>query len=372
MSESPESQAQLRFRPEIQAAFSNDYGAYTRFSDETDQSLALFLALPLESEGELIGSIYVSHTTDEILQQLGVIRRSTTRLLIVLAGISFLGILLLTGRLQSSLKRLRNLTSNVGKFDGEDIEVEGNDQVAEIGQNFNRLIASLRQKVAELEEEKTKTKHFVEDVAHELKTPLTGLAGSVEALMSEDMEEADRARLLGNVEKETARLAELTSRLLELQKLEHSELRVESFDLVSVAETVVDSYQASARKRGLSLAIEGTDTLTAQGDMKKIQRVLENLVDNALRCSPKGESVVIRLSAAEERALLQVEDKGPGPPDPGLFDRNVQGAKFPGSMGLGLSIAVEILRLHESELKVEPGAEAGSVFSFELNQPTQN
>lgn len=363
-----EEQSELRFRPEIQAAFVGRYGAYTRLADENVNSLALFLALPVTHEGQIVGAVYVSHTTDEILHQLGLIRRSTSWVILVLAFITFLGSLVITGRLLSTLVRIKTLTGADGT---DEIEVEGDGELAEIGQNFNRLIQSLREKVAELEEERTKTKHFLEDVAHELKTPITGLSGSVEALLDSDTKKDDQKRLLKNVEKETDRLAELTGRLLELQKLEYTSLQKEDFDLVSVAETVTDTFSGKAHKKAVSLAIEGTDSLTAFGDIKKIQRVVENLVDNAIRCSPEEGVVTLRLAQTEDGAQLSVEDEGPGPPDLKLLKRNAQGAKFPGSLGLGLSIASEILHLHEKELEVLPGSPAGSIFRFQLDL-TQN
>lgn len=361
-----EEQDYIRFRPEIQAAFTGNYGAYTRLSDETLNSLALFVAWPVFIEERVVGCVYVSHTTDEILQQLGLVRKAANRAVLVLTLCTFFGALLVTGQLRNTLNRLRTLTSGVEDVEARDIDLKGTDQVAQIGQNFNRLVANLRHKVAQLEEERTKTRKFLEDVAHELKTPITGLAGSVEALRSGGLDPADQDRLLGNVERETARLSEMTARLLELQKLEYETMEVSRFDLVSVAETVVDSLEPAARRQNVGLRLQGTEELSASGDARKIQRVLENLVDNAIRCTPENEEVVIDLSFEGEEAILTVLDRGPGPPDKELFTRNHQGKRFQGSMGLGLAIASEIMERHQRKLEAFPREGGGSRFVFSL------
>lgn len=360
-------QAQLRFRPEIQAAFTGNYGAYTRLADENPNSLALFVAWPVYYDDEIVGVVYVSHTTDDILQQIGVMRRTANRSLVVLSALVFLGALLLTGNIRRTLGRLGALTQTVSEPEPKNINISGNDEVAEIGENFNRLIDSLRSKVAQLEEEKSKTKLFLEDVAHELKTPLTGLLGSVEALQEADGEDVDEGRLLSNVEKEAQRLSELTSKLLELQKLDYLELKEERFDLLSVVETVVDSYERFAAKKEVALVLESPDQVSCLGDPSRLQRVVENLLENAIRCSPSGSTITARITLeSHEKARFDLEDEGPGPPEPSAFQRHHQGQGHHGSLGLGLSIAQEILNKHHQSLQVRPALDKGSVFSFHL------
>lgn len=361
-------QEQLQFRPEVQLAFEGEYGAYTRLSDETERSLALFVAIPVPGKEQPLGVIYLSHTTDEILQQLGVVRRAVNRGIMGLAIALFLGALLVTGQLRESLNRLKTLTTLVSATQTEDIPIEGRDQVAEIGENFNRLIASLREKIAQLEEEKSKTKLFLEDIAHELKTPITGLVGSVEILKEGISDPDTRDRMLRNLERESSRLSALTSQLLELQKLDYAEFQFTVFDLLSVAEVVVDSYQIVAQKGGVSLTINTEELTPAFGDAAKIQRVLENLVENAVRCTPAGGTVGLHLESLEDRVLIKIDDDGPGPPKATAFQRHHQGKIGKGSLGLGLSIASEILKKHEQTLNVEAREPRGSSFFFELRR----
>lgn len=362
-----EPQQQLRFRPEIQAAFTGQYGAFTRFSDETERSLALFVALPIPDSG---GAVYVSHTTDEILQQLGVLRRAANRVLLGLAGALFVGAILMTGKVRKTVSQLRRLTGGVSTSEPELVSVEGDEEVAEIGENINRLIASLRQNIADLEQERSKTKRFLEEVAHELKTPMTGIMGSLETLRDEEVGEDDRTRLWGNLEREAERLSALTSQLLELQKLDYQSTESVSFDLLSVAETVTDNFHYSAAQNEVALEVEESEETTAWGDPAQIQRVVENLVENAIRCSPKGGRINLKTTADDEGIRLLVSDQGPGPPSKEMFKRHQSGGKDGGSLGLGLSIASEVLKRHGSELEVAESEQGGSVFSFRLSRLT--
>ncbi|MEW6282480.1 MAG: histidine kinase dimerization/phospho-acceptor domain-containing protein, partial [Candidatus Eremiobacterota bacterium] len=239
-----ERQESVPFRPEVEEALKGRYAAYTRLSDETDRSLALFAALPVYHGERQVGVVYVSHSTDRILQQLGAARRTVRYSLTGLTFALFCAALYLSRELRRSLGRLGRLAQGVAA-DPQEVPVEGSGEVALIGEGINRLVASLREQVALLEDEKRKTRAFLEEVAHELKTPITGLCGSVEAL-SLGPDPDTRDRLLRNIDRESRRLAELTSRLLELQRLEYDRFHPEPFDLTSLLETVVDSYEHEA------------------------------------------------------------------------------------------------------------------------------
>jgi K+-sensing histidine kinase KdpD len=93
------------------------------------------------------------------------------------------------------------------------------------------------------------------------------------------------------------------------------------------------------------------------------------LLENAIRCSPPDSVVVLRVGMKSGRTFLSVVDEGPGPPDPRLFQRHSKGEVHSGSLGLGLSIASEILRKHETELCVETSEKGGSAFTLFLSAP---
>lgn len=360
----PERQAGLGFRPEIRSAFQGKYSGYTRLSDENPLSLALYVAVPIQSEGTTRGVAYISHSTDQILYQLGEIRRFLQRLLVVFALLALALSLYLSGRLQQTLRGLRGLAGKVAE-PGADPNVDV------IGRGIDKLVLSLQQKVAQLEEEKLKTRLFLEDVAHELKTPVTGLSGSVEALLSEQDQER-RTRLLGTLERETKRLRDLITRLLEVQNLNYYQLRPVHFEVASLFETAFDSYEHEATKKNITLHLEGGDNVVAWGDADKILTLVNNLIDNAIRCAPQDSTVTGRVEVLPDRVRISVEDEGPGFDHSLLARRQREGRPAGlGSSGLGLAIASQIARLHGSELEVLPGEPRGARVVFELPQPTR-
>ncbi len=362
-------QASIRFRPEIEQAYQGRWAAYTRYSDETERSLALFVAVPVYYGEELVGVTYLSHSTDGILQRLGALRASARDGLVVLTFGVFLAALYVSGHLRRSVKNLRNLALRVAD-EPEEIEVQGGGELATIGEGFNRLVQSLKEKVALLEDEKLKTRHFMEDVAHELKTPVTGLCGSVEALMRGADGEA-RERLLRNLERESGRLSELISRLIELQKLDYYELKLERFELVSLLETASDNFEQEVRKKNITLDIVGPDEIEVMGDAGKLQRVVENLLDNAIRVSPVGSRLELAVEEQEDTVRVALRDEGPGLSQSDLFERHRRtgSSSTLGNLGLGLAIASEVVRRHGHDLGARPREQGGTEFFFSLSRP---
>ncbi len=351
-----ESREALRFRPEIQAAFVGRYGAYTRLADENEKSLALFVAVPVKKDKTIVGAVYLSRSTDAILQRLGILRRWLRGALFALTVAIFLGAFGMTRTFRQDLERLGRVSELT------DFRPLAEDEVDRVSQSLTFLVDSLRAKVSELEGERDKTRRFVEDIAHELKTPVTGLQGAVEALKPRLKSE----RMFANIERESSRLAKLVSLLLELRKLEYYQLRVRPYDLSSLIEAIVEKPGPHDSSR---LKCEVPETCHLEGDPYKIQRVVENLVENALRCSSAPSPVTVRLREELNEVIVVVEDLGPGvkPEDAHqIFARGERGAAPTGHLGLGLAVVAQIVELHGGDFGLEPGRARGAAFYVRL------
>ncbi len=349
-------QEALRFRPEVQEAFAGRRGAYTRFADESERSLALFVANPVIWNGRVIGCVYVSRSTDSILQRLGELRRSFNGALLAMTAVIFGVALWMTRNLGQDLRRLGEVSELA------DFQPPARDQVERVSQSLHFLVDSLRAKVGELEEERDKTRRFIEDIAHELKTPVTGLQGAVEGMKPH----APDHPLFANIARETERLARLTTLLLELRKLEYYQLKPKLFDLSSLIDTVLESFRPGSGER---LVEELPDQCPIQGDPAKIQRVLENLVENALRCAPGDTPVTVTLVEEGARVRVTVADLGPGvnaKDAEQIFGRGESGSGPVGHLGMGLSIAAQIVELHGGEFSLERERPVGAAFFFLL------
>jgi two-component system sensor histidine kinase CreC len=217
---------------------------------------------------------------------------------------------------------------------------------------------------------------YVQTMTHEVKGPLSAIRGAAE-LLQEPMADADRARFVANIARETQRIQELVDRMMELTALEsrRSLDHAAPVALRELAGEVAASAAPAALARGVVVdVVPGDDDPVVDGDAFLLQRALANLVDNAIDFSPAGARISIAVVAHPRSADLVVRDEGPGIPE---FAENKVFEKFYSlarpatakkSTGLGLSFVKEIVELHRGRatLKNQPGGGAVSTLSLPL------
>ncbi|MEV6671658.1 MtrAB system histidine kinase MtrB [Streptomyces sp. NPDC051162] len=258
----------------------------------------------------------------------------------------------------------------------ERMKVTGEDDIARLGEAFNKMAQNLQVKIQQLEQLSRMQRRFVSDVSHELRTPLTTVRMAAEVIHEArddfDPVTARSAELLfGQVD----RFESLLSDLLEISRFDAgaAALEAEPIDLRDVVNRVVDGALPLAERKGSKLLVRGDEQpVIAESDARRVERVLRNLVVNAVEHG-EGRDVVIRLAAAGGAVAVAVRDYGVGL-KPGeatrVFNRfwraDPARARTTGGTGLGLSIAVEDARLHGGWLQAwgEPGG--GSQFRLTL------
>ncbi|MFI9724311.1 MtrAB system histidine kinase MtrB [Streptomyces sp. NPDC052396] len=258
----------------------------------------------------------------------------------------------------------------------ERMKVTGEDDIARLGESFNKMAQNLQVKIQQLEELSRMQRRFVSDVSHELRTPLTTVRMAAEVIHEArddfDPVTARSAELLfGQVDRFESLLADL----LEISRFDAgaAALEAEPIDLRDVVKRVVDAALPLAERKGSRLLVRGDGKpVTAEVDPRRVERVLRNLVVNAVEHG-EGRDVVVRLAAAGGAVAVAVRDYGVGL-KPGeatrVFNRfwraDPARARTTGGTGLGLSIAVEDARLHGGWLQAwgEPGG--GSQFRLTL------
>ncbi len=222
-------------------------------------------------------------------------------------------------------------------------------------------------------------KDFVANVSHELRTPLSVIKGYVETLVdgSEDIPASDRARFLKTIQRHTERLNSLLEDLLVLSRLEsiNPGLHRESTDLNALFRAIMDDYRA--RPAGKEHRLDFTPDVAVGSllvDPLKLTQVVENLLDNALKYTPKGSTIDLsaRLSSSTE-VIVCLRDNGPGIPEadlPHIFERFYRvdkgRSREKGGTGLGLSIVKHIVQLHAGRVWVESTQGQGTAFFFSL------
>jgi two-component system, OmpR family, phosphate regulon sensor histidine kinase PhoR len=226
-------------------------------------------------------------------------------------------------------------------------------------------------------------KEFVANVSHELRTPLSVIKGYVETLVDGDVEvsPADRAKFLRTIQRHTDRLNSLLEDLLTLSRLEsvNPGLAREPVALVDLIHGIVDDYRNRPSAAGHVLEFTadlGDLPTTFQLDPLKVTQVMDNLLDNAVKYTPRGSRLRVSLRGLPSAAEICVRDDGPGIPAedlPHLFERFYRvdkgRSRDKGGTGLGLSIVKHIVQLHGGRVWAESQVGKGSAFYFTLPSP---
>ena len=217
---------------------------------------------------------------------------------------------------------------------------------------------------------------FVANASHELRTPLTSIRGFVEALEDGGLDNAETAkRFLSRIRANADRMASLVDDLLELSRLESGAQppSLESFDCGAVASDVVASFAGIASRKSIQLNTALSSTPAVAGDSDRLRRILEHLVDNALKYTPDGGRVTVRVSPEGRGAVVAVEDTGPGiGPEhlPRLFERfyrvDTARSRELGGTGLGLSIVKHLAESMGASVSVASVPGQGSRFETHL------
>jgi two-component system sensor histidine kinase MtrB len=246
------------------------------------------------------------------------------------------------------------------------LPVESADELGAWAASFNEMAEALEEKIRALSEAQARERRFTADVAHELRTPLTALAGEA-ALLGEHLDRmpAEARRLSQLLVEDVDRLRRLVEELMEISRLDagREDVRVESVDLRGLAAGLL-------RSRGWETSVVfDANPIVVETDPRRVERILANLVGNAL--AHGGRDVGIRIRRNESEALVEVRDRGPGVTADQLahvFERfyKADPARATGGSGLGLAIALENARLLGGRVDAwsEPGA--GSRFTLRL------
>jgi signal transduction histidine kinase len=243
-----------------------------------------------------------------------------------------------------------------GKYD-QRIPVTGPREIKGLAVSFNQMAEQINGSQQQL-------RHFVADVSHQLKSPLTSIQGFAQAILDGTAGDDDtRLKAATIINDESTRMRRQVDELLELARMQSGQLKMarESVDVAELLEQCREIFTVQAEEKGVLLKVETENLLTTVGDIDRLEQVLGNLLDNAIKNSPAGGKVgIIGHRIEADSVEIRVVDNGPGiPPEqlPYVFERFYQAGGVRTGVGLGLAIAKEIVIAHEGtiEAKSEPG-----------------
>lgn len=253
-----------------------------------------------------------------------------------------------------------------------DLEAKVKSRTASLNEQ-KKIVEKQKEELLTLNREKNK---FFENISHEFRTPLTLIMGPLEELQKKQEANASgiESNHLKRIIRNSRRLQNLVEQLLDLTKLESgtARLTMKPGDLKQMLQFVAADYQAVAQQKNISFSIDLTDEpVIIEYDPNEIDKVFHNLLSNAFKFTPSGESIRLKLTAKEGRAIVQIIDTGPGISAQTLeklFDRfyQIQKSEFQPGTGIGLSIAKEITNLHKGEIRVTSKVGEGTCFTVSL------
>jgi two-component system sensor histidine kinase BaeS len=327
--------------------------------------------VPIIVRGERVGELVVVPLGRQILTpEERHLRHSLDQLHLVAAGVSALAALLVAllvaETLTRPLRRIRLAAERMeeGELDAR-VDISGTNELAAVGHSLNRLAATL-------EHEEEVRRESVADLAHELRTPVSGLLSRIEA--AQDGVLKDAKTNLEAMHAEAVRFSVLLDDLTRLAEAQRPGMLIEKhpLDLATVGEEQARAFATLFAEKRIDF-----DTALAPvpvfGDAGRLNQIVSNLLANALRYTPSGGRVTLRVREEADSAVLEVADTGIGiAPDDlrHIFTRFWRGEKSrsraTGGAGIGLAIVAELVHAHDGRIDVESRLDEGSVFRVSL------
>jgi len=352
----------------------------------------LVSARPVFSGGRQVGWLYiVARAADVLPEASGMLKSYAVRTAVTVALMTLaIGVLLTISMITLLTRPLIGLTRVVERVKASGFSEElcssmvpncdRDDEVGRLSRTFRDTFERLRLEMHRVKETDAHRREMVASVSHDLRTPLTALIGQLETIRmkAETLAPEQQRALFDGALQNAQHLKRLTDALAELARLDSPDFRThpEPIAIGELADDVVQRFAARAAAAGLRLEVDYPDGLPlTQVDAALVERALSNLLDNALRVTPEGGRVAVRVVRDRGAIRLEVTDTGPGvPPEEQarVFERFYQSSQhreLRGSSGLGLAIVRRVAELHggQAGLRSEPGL--GSTFFIDLPQP---
>ncbi len=341
----------------------------------------IFSAAELIQDDRLTGYIYIVLASQEYASAANLVRGSyimglsIRSIITILIGSALVGLL----ALWFIVKKLNRIIRGIQEFrDGDHktrIEVHSDDDLDQIGIVFNSMADTIEQNIEELKGLENLRKELISNISHDLRTPIASIQGYAETLIlkKDNIQQHEQEKYLGVIYKNCDNLQELVTNLFELSKLQANQVSLhrEPFSIGEMVHDVANKYRILSQKKGVSInTIVSKDIPVVDADVLLIDRVLQNLIDNAIRFCMDGDTINIEIkSISSAEVSITIADTGSGISQdnlPHIFERYFKKDDRGGSSGLGLAIVKRIIDLHESTIDVKSVVGKGTSFRFSL------
>ena len=350
----------------------------------------VFSAAPVYENQQLAGYLYIVLAGENYDTAVEMIQDSYILRLLFWIGLAASGLSLLTGFLSFNwlTRRVRQISSAVEGFKNSEFKTalalrgwrdhSSGDEIDIMGSTIEQMSQVIVEQLQQLRQADATRRELIANISHDLRTPLTSMRGYLETLQikKSQLSDEEQEKYIELSIKHSERLSSLITDLFELAMLENpdSTAHIEHFSLAELAHDVMQKFELKTAQKNLSVSYDIPEySPFVQGDIALIERVLENLIENAIKFSHKGGSLTICIAPSEGNLEVKVVDTGIGIAEeelPKLFQRfycvDKSRSDKTKSSGLGLAIAHRILQLHGSNIRVKSMPGEGSSFFFSL------
>jgi signal transduction histidine kinase len=340
-----------------------------------------FSAARVMNGDDLTGYIYIVLASQEYVSAaqavlgsyiLGLSIRSVIIILIISALVGLLAIWLITKKLNPIIEGINEF--RVGNL-GKRIEVKNEGELDRIGLVFNEMADTIERNIQELKGVDNLRRELISNVSHDLRTPVASIQGYAETLLlkKDTIQPGEQEKYLEVIYKSCGRLKKMVEDLFELSKLQAQQVKphLEPFSIAELVYDIANKYRIISQKKGISVnTVIAKDLPLVEADISMIDRVLQNLIDNAVKFCKEGDTINIEIDTkSPERVEVRVADSGQGIKQEDLgnvFQRYYKAREDEQSTGLGLAIVEKMVELHNSSIHVFSQFGQGTTFAFEL------
>ncbi len=333
------------------------------------------IGVPIYSDDELQGYILLHTSLTELDTIQSDIFTITYFPFLAIILVSFILLAFLSSRVLLPLAKI-NATAkeySKGNFDAK-INISRNDEIGELANSLECMASDL----SKLDEYR---KNFIANISHDFRSPLTSIKGYIEAIIDGTIPPEMYDKYLNIVLSESNRLTKLTSGLLELNNFDTYGpiLKRTSFNIVDIIKDTTNTFEGRVEKKSIQFKLKVKAEITlVYADKTKIQQVIYNLIDNAIKFSPKNSAITIEVTEKNEKLFIAVIDQGTGiekDKQKNVWERfyktdSSRGRDKQGT-GLGLSITKEIIKAHGENINLISTEGVGSEFIFSLTRPKE-
>ena len=334
-------------------------------------------ALPVMIQGNVVLGYIVAYTPNDAFVE--TIRSNISIYIYSVLGalaLSFGFVWLMTDRFVRPLREMAAAAHSFAEGDfSPRVKVKGKDEVAQLGEALNGMAVSLSSV-------EMMRRSFIANVSHELKTPMTTIAGFIDGMLDGTIPKEKQTQYMKIVSDEVKRLSRLVRSMLDLSRIDSGEWKMTTtqLDLTDIVVNVLVSSEQRIEKKGLSITgVEDCESAPVRGDYDLLNQVLYNLLDNAIKFTNEGGNIHISLYRADGRVHVSIRNTGEGiPPEemPQIFERFYKSDRSrsldKNGVGLGLYIVHTVVRLHGGEITVRSVQGEYTEFAFWIPENSEN